>query len=65
MIELRNHHLVFAFPEVHPDAKIKISFQRTLRIPDDNQAYPLSPGLGEFPMHHVDDFNDKVPPDWN
>jgi hypothetical protein len=64
MIELRNHNLVFAFPEVHPDAKIKIAFQRTLRIPDDNQVYPLPPGLGEFPMHHVDDFNEKVPPDW-
>ena len=37
MIELRHHNLVFAFPEVHPDAKIKISVQRTLRIPDDNQ----------------------------
>jgi len=37
MIELRNHNSVFAFPEMHPDAKINISVQRTLRIPDDNQ----------------------------
>jgi len=25
-----------------------VSFQRTLRIPDDGQQYPLPPGLGEF-----------------
>lgn len=34
----------------------KISFQRTLRIPDDGKEYPLPPGLGRFPLRHVDDF---------
>ena len=27
-----------------------ISFQRTLRIPDDGRSYPLPPGLGRFPL---------------
>jgi len=62
MIELKHDSLVFSFPEVHPNAKISINFQRTLRIPDDKNTYPLPPGLGNFPLKHVDDY--KVPPAW-
>lgn len=57
MIELQKDELLVSFPEVHPAAKLQISFQRTLRIPDDNQDYPLPAGLGRFPLHHVDDAN--------
>lgn len=64
MIELRNDSLVFTFPEVHPKAKISIEFQRTLRIPDDDKEYPLPPGLGRFPLKHVDDYPNSVPPLW-
>jgi hypothetical protein len=64
MIELRDNSLVFSFPEVHPSAKVSIEFQRTLRIPDDNKDYPLPPGLGRFPLQHVDDFAARVPPSW-
>ncbi len=64
MIELREDALLFRFPEVHPDAELAINFQRTLRIPDDEKSYPLPPGLGRFPMRHVDDFANKVPPSW-
>lgn len=39
-----------------PDVRGAISFQRTLRIPDDGRDYPLPPGLGRFPICHVDDF---------
>lgn len=36
---------------------LAISFERTLRIPDDGQAYPLPPGLGLFPIRRAgDDF---------
>jgi hypothetical protein len=49
MIELKNNHLVFSFPEVHPQAKLVVEFQRTLRIPDDGEDYSLPPGLGNFP----------------
>ncbi|MFH1469762.1 MAG: hypothetical protein ABIO70_35580 [Pseudomonadota bacterium] len=64
MIELRNDTLVFHFPEVHPQARLRISFQRTLRIPDDGRSYPLPPSLGAFPLRHVDDFAARVPPRW-
>ena len=64
MIELRQNKLVFSFPEVHPLAKLSIDFQRTLRIPDDEKSYPLPPGLGSFPLVHVDDHADTVPPKW-
>ncbi len=64
MIELRNDRLVFRFPEVHADAVCRIGFQRTLRIPDDNRDHPLPPGLGRFPLRHVDDHLDKAPEAW-
>jgi hypothetical protein len=64
MIELKQDSLVFTFPEVHPDAKFTIDFQRTLRIPDDDKDYPLPPGLGRFPIRHVDDYSKTVPAQW-
>ena len=64
MIELKNDNLVFRFPEVHADAVCRIGFQRTLRIPDDNREYSLPPGLGRFPLRHVDDHLDKAPESW-
>ena len=30
--------------------RFAVSFQRTLRIPDDGRLYPLPPGLGRFPI---------------
>lgn len=41
-----------------------IRFQRTLRIPDDGKHYPLPPGLGSFPLRHVDDYASTVPDEW-
>jgi len=64
MIELSSDTLVFSFPEVHPSATLRLHLQRTLRIPDDDSTYPLPPGLGQFPLRHVDDFANKVPPQW-
>lgn len=64
MIELKNDSLIFSFPDVHPKARLRIDFQRTLRIPDDGKDYPLPPGLGRFPMKHVDDYSENVPPFW-
>ena len=65
MIELKREQLIFRFPEVHKDAACRISFQRTLRIPDDNRAHSLPPGLGKFPLNLVDDYADSVPAAWN
>lgn len=65
MIELNSNTLTFDFPGVHVNAKFRMSFQRTLRIPDDNREYPLPAGLGKFPLFHVDDFAADVPTKWN
>jgi hypothetical protein len=43
---------------------LALTFQRTLRIPDDGKSYPLPPGLGAFPIRRVLDYQDRVPPGW-
>jgi len=63
-IVLDNDALVFTASEVHPDARCRIVFQRTLRIPDNDKDYPLPPGLGAFPLRHVDDYAARLPQDW-
>ena len=64
MITLNDNALQFRFPEVHDDARCSIEFQRTLRIPDDDKVYPLPPGLGRFPMRHLDDYARRLPDAW-
>lgn len=64
MLELNGDTLKFTFPEVHPDAELTITFVRTLRIPDDDKTYPLPPGLGSFPLQHIDDHRERVPAKW-
>ena len=64
MIELKNDGLVISFPEVHPQATLRVELQRTLRVPDDGRSWPLPPGLGAFPIRHVDDFAAGVPRRW-
>ena len=54
---------------VTPDALFfgegfSLSFQRTLRIPDDGRTYPLPPGLGTFPICPVHDYEQRVPGSW-
>ncbi|HSH81886.1 MAG TPA: hypothetical protein VLA19_25450 [Herpetosiphonaceae bacterium] len=44
--------------------RFAVSFQRTLRIPDDGRTYPLPPGLGAFPLFRVEDYLDRVPSMW-
>lgn len=43
---------------------LEVTFQRTLRIPDDGRTYPLPPGLGAFPLRRVHDYATRVPPAW-
>lgn len=64
MIVLENNTLEFLFPEVHAAARCAIEFQRTLRIPDDGRDYPLPPGLGRFPLRHLDDHAARLPLAW-
>jgi len=64
MIELKHDALNFSFPNVHQNANLNIEFQRTLRIPDDGRDHFLPPGLGRFPLRHVDDYANNVPAAW-
>ncbi len=64
MITLENDVLKFRFPEVHKNARCSIELQRTLRIPDDDKVYPLPPGLGRFPLRHLDDYAARLPEAW-
>ncbi len=63
MPTLENDTLVFRFPETEPEARFSIDFQRTLRIPDSETTYGLPPGLGSFPLRHVEDYSDQLPED--
>lgn len=54
---------------IHPDRiqigeRFSISFQRTLRLPEDGQIYPLPPSLGNFPLRRVEDYADKLLSAW-
>jgi hypothetical protein len=44
--------------------RFTVTFQRTLRIPDDGGNYPLPPGLEAFPILRVGDFADQMPDAW-
>jgi len=39
---------------------VRVSFQRTLRIPE-RGLHDLPPGLGAFPIRRVEDYPDTVP----
>ena len=64
MIILERDCLEFRFPDIHRNASCSIEFQRTLRIPDDGREYPLPPGLGRFPLRHLDDHAAHLPLAW-
>jgi hypothetical protein len=50
--------------EVRLGRYLRVSFHRTLRIPDDGRAYPLPPSFGRFPVRRVRDFAAAAPPGW-
>lgn len=64
MIEAHADHLTFAFPEVHPDARLTVSFHRTLRIPRSEREMPRLPSLGCYPVYTVEEHAQRVPRHW-
>lgn len=52
------------FDELIIGSLTKITFNRTLRIPEDGKTYPLPAGLGRLPIHRVEDFAKRVPTKW-
>lgn len=61
-VTVKNNAITFGDP--NSNDKCSISFQRTLRIPEDGKVYPLPPSLGQFPIEKVDDYLNKVPEEW-
>ncbi len=64
MIELDGTTLRFAFPEVHADAVLEVSLQRTLRVPEDGTEYEMPSSIGTCRFVHIDDHNARVPRSW-
>ena len=42
---------------------MKINFQRTIRVPDNQEANELPPALGTFPLYSVSQYQDRLPQD--
>lgn len=57
-----SHQLRFVDPQ--SGTGVSVSFQRTLRVPDDGRRYPPPPGLGAFPVRRIMDFKHRVPASW-
>jgi hypothetical protein len=57
MINLKKNRMNVRFPEICNEYELNISFQRTLRIPDDGNDHFLPPSLGKFPLRHIEDFD--------
>ena len=41
--------------------KLRISFQRTIRVPDGKGDSELPPGMGTFPLYSVESYKEKLP----
>jgi hypothetical protein len=50
--------------ELHFGRHTRISFNRTLRIPEDGREYPLPAGFGRLPILRVEDYAQRVPEKW-
>ncbi len=64
MIEVKNDAIAFSCPEVHLEARCTVIFQRTLRLPDDAEGYPVPPGLGRFPLSSLKENGQRLPDSW-
>ena len=42
----------------------RVSFNRTLRVPEDGKKYPLPAGFGRLPILKVEDYAGRVPEQW-
>ena len=63
-VTITESRLEFAFPDVHPDARLFITVHRTLRVPDDDTTYGLPPGLGSFQLTDVGQVRSRAG-DWS
>lgn len=42
---------------------MKINFQRTIRVPDNQEDNELPPAMGTFPLYSVSQYQDRLPQD--
>ncbi|KAI1769829.1 hypothetical protein F4818DRAFT_310234 [Hypoxylon cercidicola] len=47
----------------HNPQELSITFQRTIRVPDNAGTSQLPPGLGRFPLFKVRDYASRLPPE--
>lgn len=47
--------------DVVVDEHLRVSFHRTIRVPDNHNAYALPPDLGKFPVHRVSNHSHTLP----
>lgn len=63
-IEVIQNHINISLKDETIVRSFRVSFMRTLRIPDDDKVYPLPAGVGYFPIKRVEDYKEKVPKSW-
>ncbi|MGN1208980.1 MAG: hypothetical protein ACI4SV_01655, partial [Duodenibacillus sp.] len=61
--------LNFTFPRVHETCILDVTLMRTKRLPENNEvpcttSHGAPQGLPRFPLEHVEDYADKLPPEW-
>ena len=47
-----------------PAGRLRIGFERTLRLPDDGRPHPLPPGMGGLPARRAAELGDRAPAGW-
>jgi hypothetical protein len=40
---------------------LRITFRRTIRVPDNHESSDLPPDMGKFPLYKVDKYADRLP----
>jgi hypothetical protein len=63
-VTVDHNTILFSNPQNPQNDFVGLSFERTIRIPDDGKVYPLPPSIDSFPICKVDDYLDSVPEDW-
>lgn len=60
---INNNELKFTFPAIGKDCILRVNFQRTPLVPDD-ELNDLPPGLERFELEHVEDYEGRIPQKW-
>jgi hypothetical protein len=64
VLELDGATLHFSFPEVHPDAVLRVKLERTHRVPEDGTVRDMPPKIDICGFVHIEDYGERVPMPW-